>query len=305
MVAVRYFPIFLSVCALGCAFQSSDSTEESESEVGTVYVSADTYLKSAQDSAGWAAAKANIDGEFDNVCGDTFCSGDYSNLTSMGLVCAVSSARGIIKDCAWTFVGSSHLVNGATGTVQASIASFQCHFKPSGGVKALSTRLQGNDAIRQTLPGVNRSIYDVLGDCFQNPIGATPIDFADGPYVDAPDSSAVDQDRWFDAARGVRNAFDSTHADANVHALRFVCSVRSTTGTIRSCKWLFGGATSKVDSKSGAVVITATSDRCTVPATGKANDLTVGLTASGPTPILDRTLPGSTKTLNDVLASCL
>jgi hypothetical protein len=303
MVAVRHFPILLSLCAIGCAFQPADSTDETEDGLSTVYVSADAYFKTAPDKAAWAAVQTGITGEFDNVCGDTFCGGDYSNLTSMGLVCGVSSARGIIKDCAWTFVGSSHLINGSTGTVQASIASFQCHFKPSGGVKALSTLLQQKDAIRQAIPGVNLSLYDVIGECFQHPIGATPINFVDGPYGDAPDSSAVDQGTWFGAADGVRDAFDATHTD--VRALRFVCSVRSTTGTLRSCKWLFGGATAKVDAKSGAVVISATSDRCTVPATGKANDLTVGLTAEGATPILDRTLPGSTKTLNDVIAGCL
>lgn len=306
MVAVQKLSIVLSLCAVGCAFQASDSTDESEDAVTTVYVSTDAFFKD-KDIAGWASAQAEITKEFDNVCGDTFCGGDYSNLTSMGLVCGVSSVRGSIKDCAWTFVGSSHLINGATGTVQASIASFQCHFKPTGGVKALSTLLQGQNAIRATLPGVNRSLYDVIGDCFQNPIGATPINFADGPYADAPDSPAIDQGAWFGAADGVRDAFDSTHTvtpPADIRALRFVCSVRSTTGTIRSCKWLFGGATAKVDAKTGAVVITPSSDRCTVPATGNANTLTAALTAQSSTPILDRALPGSGKTLNDVILGC-
>lgn len=307
IVAMRVFPLFL-VLLSGCsaAVSSSESTEDDLSQ--TTYVGTSAYFKTAKDQLAWAAVKDKIRREFDNVCGDTFCSGDYSNLTSMDFVCSVTSARGSIQECAWVFTGSSHLVNSSTGTIQASVASFQCRFHPTTSARTLlNTLYNAKEAIRVTLPGENRSIYDVLGDCFQNPIGATPLTFGTGnTYVDALDAQTTNQDQWIGMWGSLASDFASECANGlckgrDIRHLRFVCSVRDTTNTLRSCKWLFADASMNVDAKTGALGITSTPYRCTIPATGKANDLSALLTQSDP---IDRTLPGQTTSARDALVKC-
>jgi hypothetical protein len=306
-----------SLLSVGCSAAPADDAGTSEDGLTkTTYVDALDFWKTPEDQTAWLDVRRNLTDEFDRVCGDTFCSGDYSNLTSIDFTCGVSSIRGSVRDCVWTFTGSSHLVSGSTGTVRASIASFQCRFAPKTTLRGLRTLLakegQGR-AIDRTLPGSTTSLYDVLGDCFQHPIGATPIDAGTGAtYVDALDARGTDQGLWMDATNALRADFDGVCGDtfcggdyANLQALRFVCSVRDTTGTLRDCKWLFGGSYSLVDPKTGAVSVQARSWRCSVPATGKANDLATMLLAPGATKPIDRVLPGGGKSAYDVLAGCL
>jgi hypothetical protein len=318
---MRFAPLFalgaLGVSLLGgcgAAVEGTDSAEDDATK--TTYVDALDYWKTPQDQASWLDLRRTLKADFDRVCGDTFCSGDYSNLESIGFTCGVSSVRGSIKECVWTFTGSSHLVVGSTGTIQSSIASFQCRFAPKTTIRGLRTALLKQDAlpaIRRVLPGGTQTLYDVLGDCLQHPIGATPISSGTGStYGDALDSQGTDQGQWIGMTQALRAGFDDVCPDtfcsgdySNMQALRFVCSVRDTTGTIRDCKWLLGGSYSLVDAKTGAVAVTPKSWRCTVPVKGKANDLAAALTAPGDTRAIDRVLPGTTKSAYGVLLDCL
>ncbi len=316
-------PVLLSFAAFAlsaCIGHVEDSDASSEEVTATSYVRALDYWKAPADQNAWGAMLKKIDGEFNNVCGDTFCGGDYSNLTSLGLDCSVTSARGSLHECVWSFTGSSTLVNGGTGTVEASVASFQCRVAPKTSARALLTLLgatdaasAGNPSIRRVLPGTTVTLYDVLGDCFQHPIGDTPISQGTGTtYSLAPDSPAVDQDAYFSAEQTLQGNFNDVCGDtfcegdySNLQALRLSCSVRATTGTLRSCKWLFGGSYNDLDSKTGAITVHPKAAKCTLPVTGTANALTTFLLAPGATPAIQRVLPGSTKSAYDDLANCL
>ena len=303
----------LGLSTLACTAATTDDAT-SEDELATTYVSADDFWKNAKDQDAWLAIKRDLVKQFDDVCGDTFCGGDYSNLTSMHLACGVSSVKGSIRDCVWTFTGSSHIVAGKIGTVQNSIASFQCHFKPSGTARGLLSTLgpAGKEpTLRRIVPGLGRSLYDVLGDCFQHPIDASPIAQDGGnTYVDALDATTTDQGKWIDGTRALEADFANACGDTwcagdyEIASLKIACSVRDTTNTLRSCKWLLGGAYPLVDAKTGAVAVHTKAWRCTLPATGKANDLAGVWAASDAKGPLDRVLPGSTKSARDVLNSC-
>jgi hypothetical protein len=304
----------LALCA--CGEQSSDPAHASADATATVYVDVADYWKQPADQTAWRAMLDKIDLEFNNVCGDTFCGGDYSNLTSLGFTCSVSSIRGAVHECVWTFTGSSHLVNAGTGTVTASVASFQCRVAPSTSARALLNLLGpsgGDPSIRRVLPGTTQTLYDVLGDCFQHPIGASPITSGTGStYGDAPDVPGTNQDQWFAAEDALQAGFDAVCGDtfcegdySNLQALRFACSVRNTTGTLRQCKWLFGGSYNTLDSATGAITVDAKGYKCIVPVKGNVNDLSAALTAAGDTSAIDRTLPGTTGSAYDALLGCL
>jgi hypothetical protein len=318
--ALPFAALSLVVLA-GCSSGGGDASATSEDEVtNTTYVDIGDYWKNEGDQNAWFALRQQLTHEFDNVCGDTFCGGDYSNLTSLGFTCAVTSARGSVHECVWTFGGSSHLVNGGTGTVEASVATFQCRVAPKTSARALLTTLSAKGAetsLHRTLPGSTQSLYDVIGDCFQHPVGASPISQGTGTtYVDAIDSydAGTDVDAFFNAGDALRAGFDNVCGDTfcegdygNLEALRLACSVRGTTGTLRSCKWLFAGSYNDVDSKSGAITVHAKTYQCALPVRGTANQLSSALNAPSVNgdDAIHRVLPGSTKSAYDVLVNCL
>src|SRR4051812_29011417 len=95
----------LPLLAAACGSAPPDGTLESDA-TATQYVDAEAFWKTDAERDAWSKMIAHIEDEFYGVCGDTFCGGDYSNLTSLGLTCAVSSKVGQVHECVWTFAGS-------------------------------------------------------------------------------------------------------------------------------------------------------------------------------------------------------
>ncbi len=314
------FLVFSAFALSACIAPVETSDTNAEEVTATSYSFVSDYWKTSADQNAWRAALQKMDGEFNNICGDTFCGGDYSNLTSLGFSCSATTARGAIHECVWSFTGSSTLVNGGTGTVEASVASFQCRIAPKTSARALLNLLGatdaasgGNESIRRVLPGTSQTLYDILGDCFQHPIGDTPISQGTGTaYSEAQDSPAVDQGAFFAAEQTLQSNFNDVCGDtfcegdySNLQALRLSCSVRSSTGTLRSCKWLFGGSYNDVNAKTGALTVHPKAAKCTLPVTGAANALTSVILATGTSPAIRRPLPGSTKSAYDDIVGCL
>lgn len=108
--------------------------------------------------------------DFDDVCGDTFCEGDYSNIQSLGFRCSVERATGVMGECIWTFAGSYEDVDADSGRVQVDARIWQCKapLLPGTPVEHFYAALEGSrsfDTIDAPLPGTKRSIYDGLTDC--------------------------------------------------------------------------------------------------------------------------------------------
>jgi hypothetical protein len=313
LLALAPFALFLAGCG------AETSTADEQDTTATQYVDATTFLTKQADKDAWSHLISVLEGEFNNVCGDTFCGGDYSNLTSLGLTCAVSSKVGQIHDCLWTFGGSSEIVTPTTGALTISKPSFQCHFKTTARATSLPATLTANitgenDALQRPLPGGTTSIYDALGDCFQHPIGTTPTpnSFSQTPsYVTAGDAPMTDGN-WFTAERALEDGFAAACPDSfckgtypNLSALRLACAVSVTTGNVKSCAFVLAGNNTTVSATNGTVTDTFSSYRCSLPMKGTPNDLSAVILGTGPTPMLDRALPGSTKTFRQALTSCL
>ena len=304
-----------------CALTPADSTDDTSEEVlGTTYVDIGAFWKNPTAEGQWVDVKAKLDADFNNVCGDTFCGGDYANLTSLGFTCGVSSKLGSIRDCVWNFTGSAELVDPTTSALVTSLPSWQCHVQPKTTAAKLSALLAADGpepAIRRVLPGTTTSLYDVLGDCFQHPIGATPLSPQYPPkvtYVEALDyaSDTGGQDTWIAVREGMKSGFDNICGDTfcdgdypNVQALRFVCSITRSTGNVKRCEWLFGASYTTVSAKTGAVTVTTKSNRCVVPVHGTEKQLAAVLTGPSITPVLKRALPGGTATAYDAILTCL
>ncbi len=136
---------------------------------GDRYVDARLY---PDQGSGWerfrGVERALVAG-FDDVCGDTFCEGEYYNLQAMRLRCSVERASGQVAGCTWTFAGSNTTVLD-DGSIDVDLRSYACVLPLAEGtpleslLHALET-VPPRDSIDVPLPGTSTSVYDALVNC--------------------------------------------------------------------------------------------------------------------------------------------
>ncbi|HEY4122024.1 MAG TPA: hypothetical protein VGM56_29355 [Byssovorax sp.] len=304
-----------SIGSFGCASESAqDPSSESDDSTATQYVGIRDFNNSQFDST-WIDVQNQLNGEFANVCGDSFCEGDFSNLTPLSMNCAVTSIRGDVHDCAWAFAGSLDAVDEDTSVIHVDAPTFQCHFAAKTTASRFIAGVQATDnALQTTLPGMTDTIYDTLVDCFQHPIGASPITFGDDPhpkYVDPLDyyTSAANQTKWQNGQAALKLGFDNicgdTYCDGDfgdIQSMDFNCSVTKSTGKVKSCDWLFAGSYSTVGSK-GSVDDVTKEWTCPVTMNGTISQLITTMT-TGSDPI-QSPLPGVTTSAYDQIGGCV
>jgi hypothetical protein len=300
--------ISLSACV---ATDTTDGDQQDSS--ATAYTPIEEFGPTGAEDA-WYGLTSTLNGEFSNVCGDTFCEGDFSNITPLRLFCSVTSKVGNIHDCAWTFTASQHEVDTNTAVVANNVVTYQCHFKPATTGPKLIALLQGStDALQLALPGMG-SIYDALGACFQHPIGATPITLSPPTttYVDAADYyvSPASVAKWEASLTALHQGFDNICGDtfcgsdfSDVQALDLGCSITKSSGNVKSCVWIFGGSVTNI-SKTGADVPTTKTFSCPIAMHGTMAQLVSALAAPGADAI-QTPLPGVTTSAYDALGGCL
>jgi hypothetical protein len=123
---------------------------------------------SGDDFERWFALKRQLRRDFDDICGDTFCEGDFTNLESLSVRCSVSVQTGAFRSCIWLFAGSYESVRPATGSIEVNRRFFRCKLPLAGAPQpVLDALLAPGDtpALQRPLPGGERSLYDALGDC--------------------------------------------------------------------------------------------------------------------------------------------
>lgn len=120
------------------------------------------------DQERWFQLKRRLRQDFDDVCGDTFCEGDFTNLQAMSFRCSAATRTGQLKSCLWLFAGSYETVTASTGNVRPVAKFFPCKLPVQGSPNDLAIALLGpgaEPAIRRPLPGQTQSIYELLGTC--------------------------------------------------------------------------------------------------------------------------------------------
>lgn len=131
------------------------------------YVDARDYPRPGQGHGRFRALEQALVRGFDNICGDTFCEGDYYNLQAMRLRCSVHARSGRLGQCVWTFAGSNAWVAPADGSITVDARDWACALPlaPATPLALLLDTLRGDDAIDQPLPGTRTSTYDSLTSC--------------------------------------------------------------------------------------------------------------------------------------------
>ncbi|HEU4665334.1 MAG TPA: hypothetical protein VFS55_14995, partial [Dokdonella sp.] len=103
----------------------------------------------------WYSLRARLASAFDDVCGDTFCEGDFSNITPLRFQCSVQHGSGRIGGCVWSFAASNEDIDPATGGMEVQQPSWQCPIPVSAHttIDALMDALAGDDPLHTPLPG--------------------------------------------------------------------------------------------------------------------------------------------------------
>ncbi|WP_244880176.1 hypothetical protein [Stenotrophomonas rhizophila] len=131
------------------------------------YVDARDYPGQGQGGTRFRALEQALVRGFDDVCGDTFCEGEYYNLQAMRLRCSVHAASGRVGECRWTFAGSNMDVDAATGAVTVDARDWACRLPLAAQtpLPRLLATLQGPEAIDTVLPGTATTVYEGLTTC--------------------------------------------------------------------------------------------------------------------------------------------
>ncbi len=138
----------------------------------TPTIGATTYENPADadniDEGAWDDMASGLSNSFANVCGDTFCEGDYSNLTAFLFTCSVDTKSTKIDECRWVLQGSYSTVSAKTGAVTVNEKSWVCPITAHGTAANLITVLTAAgpvEPVDRILPGTNASAYDALAKC--------------------------------------------------------------------------------------------------------------------------------------------
>lgn len=294
------------LCAAGCAV--SDAPAEGEQESGvTQYVSIVDF--SAIDQGAWYDGAARLR--------DTFvAAAPFPGITPLTFSCAVTSKLGVVHECAWTFASSQAAVDPTTAALAIDAPTYQCRVRPhTTAAKLVAFLGSAADPLHDPLPG-GGALADGLADCFQHPLGDTPLAPIVVPsptYVAASAyyTSATYRARWQQAIGAVVAAFDQICGDTfcgsdfgDLRALQLECAVTRSTGNVKSCAWVFGGSYALAASD-GSVDATSRTFRCALPVKGTLAQLADTWLAAGTDDAIHRPLPGTTTTAYDALGGCL
>ncbi|MGK3959500.1 hypothetical protein WMF38_41445 [Sorangium sp. So ce118] len=133
------------------------------------FVDAESYFTSSAELDAWYGLLRELNDDFDVVCGDTFCEGDYSNYRSLRFRCSVEEHAGTIGSCVWVLAASNEEILPSTGDVEVDARIFLCEMPvaPETAVVELVEALSAaaGRAINAALPGTERSLYDGLVEC--------------------------------------------------------------------------------------------------------------------------------------------
>ncbi|TYT27197.1 hypothetical protein FZO89_13515 [Luteimonas viscosa] len=135
---------------------------------GPDYIDITGYLQTDAQYEAWFNLTRGLRRGFDEICGDTFCEGEYSNIQSLRYLCSVHRVSGRIGMCSWTFAASHEEIAPTNGRIGVERAFWQCRTPlPSGTtIEQLLAALGDEDEpLYAPLPGTQRTMMDGLIDC--------------------------------------------------------------------------------------------------------------------------------------------
>ena len=155
--------LFLAAAALAIAAPAAVAQES-----GTGYADVSGYPLSDARYEAWIGLRIALKDDFDAICGDTFCEGEFSNIESLRFRCSVDQASGRVGMCAWMFAASNEEIDPATGRIRVSQRGFwRCRAPLVRGttIEQFIDAIQGEEPLYAPLPMTKKTMMDGLIDC--------------------------------------------------------------------------------------------------------------------------------------------
>jgi hypothetical protein len=170
---MRKTVMMMVLAAASCAGVADRNTGEdtAAATASASYADVEEWANEQGDQAWqtWIGIAGTLKHDFDDVCGDTFCGGDYANLEPLRLRCSLDTNTQVLKNCAYVFAGSYETVNPTTGTIRVNAKTFSCHISVTGiklsDFESTLTAAGATPPLQRTLPGKSESIYSSLIGC--------------------------------------------------------------------------------------------------------------------------------------------
>ncbi|MEI2430835.1 hypothetical protein RDV84_14665 [Lysobacter yananisis] len=162
----QWWAVLLLLGVFGQSNQALAAQSKPQADTAS-YTELGGYLHSDAETNAWYELLYRLRENFDEICGDTFCEGDYSNIQALRFVCSVETGSGVLGQCVWTFAASHEEVDAATGRVAVAPKVWRCRapLARKTTAQALLGALAGERPLYAPLPGTTKSIYDGLIDC--------------------------------------------------------------------------------------------------------------------------------------------
>ncbi|MEO7432006.1 MAG: hypothetical protein ABIR62_08275, partial [Dokdonella sp.] len=147
-MVIRLLPVLLILAFSATAHAQADARRHH-------YVDVYEYFTTDAQYESWFTLSAQLDQDFDDICGDTFCEGDYSNIQSLRLRCSVETFNGRIGQCLWIFAGSYEDVDSGSGRIDVHSEVWRCAvpLAPQTTIDGLLAALAVPHPLYATLPG--------------------------------------------------------------------------------------------------------------------------------------------------------
>ncbi len=131
------------------------------------YGDAVEFFHSEAQYEAWFTLVHRLRRDFDWICGDTFCEGDYSNIQPLRFRCSVHRVSGRVGMCVWTFAASHEEIAQANGRIGVQRAFWECRtpLVPGTHIGQLLDALAVDAPLYAPLPGQYRNVMDGLIDC--------------------------------------------------------------------------------------------------------------------------------------------
>jgi hypothetical protein len=153
--------------ALGVLIAATTTAHAQTASSRQRYIDPDTYLTDPVQWESWYTLMSRLKSNFNEVCGDTFCEGDYNNIESLSFRCSVEQHSGRIGACVWVFAASNEAIDARTGIIEVQPRSWTCAapLAPHTTIESLLTTLDNDWPMDTPLPNATATLYDSLIDC--------------------------------------------------------------------------------------------------------------------------------------------
>jgi hypothetical protein len=167
----RFYYLLVVAATLSCSADAEpervEATLRTSAAKRTRFADLGAALTTEEDLVRWSTLRANLRRDFDRICGDTFCEGDYSNYQSLALDCSVDLRRSEIERCVWVFAASQHEVDPTTGAIAVTARHWECALPlaPRTRLKDFLELSSAEQPLYAPLPGSVASANDGLIAC--------------------------------------------------------------------------------------------------------------------------------------------